>query len=450
MKYHKYLNFNYTNFTTSHCNISYPKNKGQLIEIINFAKKNNKKILPIGAGLSWYDTIFNTNNIIIDLKSMKKKFIFNKSKGELVVSSGYKIYEIISKLNRYGWSLYSIPGGNDVSIGGCIGNDVHGKDSFKYGNFSQSIIEMEVILPNKKKIKCSIKKNKQIFKSVCGGLGLIGIITDVKLKLKPIYKFYESTTVGCSNYKDLIINLYKDTDKYEYINGWVDIFAKNQNIGRGVIFKSKGILNKKTKNNNINTSKIFNVVQKSLFGFCVRNNLVKYVNVFIYYLFKYKKVNINSYNNIMFPLSSYGVDIKKTIHPHSFFEIQIIIKKENIQNDLRDFILLCQKLKLSGFVIGIKRHKKNNNYLSFSENGISINVNQIFNAKKNFTGETKKLMQLHKYVIRKKHKIYLCKDSLFRKKDICFNYPNFKSFLKVKKKYDKDNLFFSDFLKRIS
>ena len=97
MKYHKYLNFNYTNFTTSHCNISYPKNKGQLIEIINFAKKNNKKILPIGAGLSWYDTIFNTNNIIIDLKSMKKKFIFNKSKGELVVSSGYKIYEIISK-----------------------------------------------------------------------------------------------------------------------------------------------------------------------------------------------------------------------------------------------------------------------------------------------------------------------------------------------------------------
>ena len=450
MKYHKYLSFNYTNFTTSHCNISYPKNKNQLIEIINFAKKKNKKILPVGAGLSWYDTIFNTNNIIIDLKRIKKKFIFNKSKGELVVSSGYKIYEIISKLNRYGWSLYSIPGGDNVSIGGCIGNDVHGKDSFKYGNFSQSIIEMEVILPNKKKIKCSTKKNKQIFKSVCGGLGLIGIITDVKLKLKPIHKFYESKTVACSNYKDLIANLYKDTDKYEYINGWVDIFAKNQDIGRSIIFKSKGIINNKKKNNNINTSKIFNVVQKILFGFCVRNNLVKYINFLIYRIFKYKKVNINSYNDIMFPLSSYGVDIKKTIHPLSFFEIQIIIKKDNILNDLRDFILLCQKLKLSGFVVGIKRHKKNNNYLSFSENGISINVNQIFNSKKDFTAEKKKLMQLHKYIIKKKHKIYLCKDSLFRKKDIYLNYPNFKNFLKVKKRYDVDNLFFSDFLKRIS
>ena len=78
MKYHKYLSFNYTNFTTSHCNISYPKNKNQLIEIINFAKKKNKKILPVGAGLSWYDTIFNTNNIIIDLKRIKKNlFLIN-------------------------------------------------------------------------------------------------------------------------------------------------------------------------------------------------------------------------------------------------------------------------------------------------------------------------------------------------------------------------------------
>ena len=60
MKFYKYLNFNYTNYTKSNCIISYPKNINQIIEIINFAKKNKKKILPIGSGLSWFDTIFNT------------------------------------------------------------------------------------------------------------------------------------------------------------------------------------------------------------------------------------------------------------------------------------------------------------------------------------------------------------------------------------------------------
>jgi decaprenylphospho-beta-D-ribofuranose 2-oxidase len=449
VKFYKYLNFNYTNYTKSNCIISYPKNINQIIEIINFAKKNKKKILPIGSGLSWFDTIFNTNNIIVDLSYLKKIFIFNKSKGELLVSSGHKIKEIIYKINRHGWSLYSIPGGGEVSLGGCIGNDVHGKDSFKCGNFSQNIIEMEVILPNKKKIKCSPKRNQHIFKSVCGGLGLIGIITHVKLRLKPISKFYESTTVACSNYKDLIYNLYKDKDKYEYINGWVDIFAKNKNIGRSIIFKSKKILDNNRKNN-LNTSKFFNIIQENLFGYCVRNNLVKYINFFIFSLFKFKKKNINSYKEIMFPLSSYGVDIKKIINPYSFFEIQIIIKNKNLKNDLRDFILLCQKLNLSGFVIGIKMHKKNDNYLSFSDNGISININQIFNSKKVFTTEVEKLKLLHNYVIKKKHKIYICKDFLFDKNKIKLNYPNFKNFLKVKKKYDKYNLFSSNFLKRIS
>ena len=81
---------------------------------------------------------------------------------------------------------------------------------------------------------------------------------------------------------------------------------------------------------------------------------------------------------------------------------------------------------------------------------LKLAVAYIFNSKKDYTTEKKKLMQLHKYIIKKKHKIYLCKDSLFRKKDIYLNYPNFKNFLKVKKKYDVDNLFFSDFLKRIS
>ena len=450
MKLHKYLNTNYTNFSESECDIYYPKNNGDIIRLINFAKKNKKKILPIGSGLSWFDTIFNTDNILIDLKKIKKKFEFNKHKGELSISAGYKIHEIIPKLNKYGWSLYSIPGGDDVSIGGCVGNDVHDKDSYKYGNFSQNIIELKIVLPNKKIVKCSSKKNKDIFLSACGGLGLIGIITEIRLTLKPISKFYTSKTIACQNYNDLINNLYKDAEKFEYINGWIDIFAKNKNVGKSIIFKSKKILNNDVINNNINTSKIFSLFQNFIFGFCVRNNLVKYINILIYKLFKFKKENINSYKDITFPLSSYGVDIKKIIFPNSFFEIQIIIEKKNIKNDLKNFILKCQKLNLSGFVIGIKMHKKNDNYLSFSGNGISININQIFDQNKDFSHKLSNLSKLHDYVIKKGHKIYLCKDFLFDKKKIIKNYPKFKNFLLIKAKYDKDNLFYSDFLKRVS
>ena len=62
----------------------------------------------------------------------------------------------------------------------------------------------------------------------------------------------------------------------------------------------------------------------------------------------------------------------------------------------------------------------------------------------------KKIRKLHDYVIKKNHKIYICKDVLLNNVKIKKNYQKFKNFLSIKKKYDKDNLLFSDFLKRVS
>ena len=80
---------------------------------------------------------------------------------------------------------------------------------------------------------------------------------------------------------------------------------------------------------------------------------------------------------------------------------------------------------------------------------MSININQVFN-KNDLKFNFKKLITLHKYLISKKHKIYLCKDFLMKKKDINKNYVNFKKFLKVKKKLDPKEIFYSDFYKIIS
>ena len=79
------------------------------------------------------DTIYNTNQIIVNLKQYEKNFYLIK-KGILVISPGFKIKEILIKLKNI-TGHYSIPSGDNVSIGGCIGNDVHGKDTFKFGNF---------------------------------------------------------------------------------------------------------------------------------------------------------------------------------------------------------------------------------------------------------------------------------------------------------------------------
>ena len=161
-----------------------------------------------------------------------------------------------------------------------------------------------------------------------------------------------------------------------------------------------------------------------------------------------KNRSINSYKEITYPLTAYGIDIKKIIFPYSFFEVQIILNKNTLPESLPEFIKKCQSLNLKGFVIGIKMHKNSNNYLSFAGDGVSININQIF-TKKNEKQVIQKFHELYKFVIEKNHKIYLCKDFFLVKNNFFRNYEHAKQFFSVKEKYDKNNLFSSDFLDRI-
>lgn len=451
MKLISYIGRNYSNYGSSKSKIFYPKNKKQIFNLIKYSQKKKYKILSIGSSLSWFDTIFNTNNIVINLKDFENVFKLDKKEGILTVSPFYKISDIIEKINRFGWTIYSSPGYPNVTVGGCVSNDVHGKDSFAHGNFGENIIELEVILSNRRVVRCSKIKNKEIFRSVVGGLGLIGIVTKVKLRLKRISSSYVTNVYKCQNYKELIRQIYFNKKKYEYLYGWIDFYSTGSQLGRGIIFKSKGDGEFKTKT--IKNEKIFNKINgfltNKVFIFFTKFNLNKYLNFLFFHSFKFKKKEFkSSYKEVAWPLDSNGIDVKKSIYPNAFFEIQFIIKKKDLPNGLKEFIKKCQRLKIKTFITGIKIHKKNKNYLSFADDGVSINVNQIFN-KNSQKQQIKKFQILYEYVQSKNYKIYISKDFFFKNKTFFKNYLLGKKFIKIKKVTDKKNLFFSDFYKRI-
>ena len=452
METNNYTGQNYSNLDLGTSKIIYPINKTEILDIIDYANLNKKKILCIGSSLSWYDTILNTNNIIINLKKFEKTFDLNKETKILTVSASYKINEILDKLSCNNLSLYSIPGHLDVTIGGCVANDVHGKDTFKFGNFGNHILDIEIILPNKKIIICSDQLDKNLFLATIGGLGLTGVITKIRIKLKKISNFYETKSIMCSNYKELIKSLYDNKEIYDYVYGWVDIHSTKDSFGRGVIFKSKKKLDAVTlKKTLFSENKVLTYLKGLLFSFCIRKNLVKYLNFVFYFTHLINKNKIQSYKNITSPLKDSGLDLKKIklCPPNSFYEIQVILKNENLIPSLYKFIKKCQDLKLQGSIVGIKMHKKNNAFISFSDNGISINVNHIF-KQHDKESVALKFKALHDFVIENNFKINIAKDFFFDKKSFEKNYDNSSEFFSTRKRIDEMNLFQSDFLTRIN
>lgn len=102
---------------------------------------------------------------------------------------------------------------------------------------------------------------------------------------------------------------------------------------------------------------------------------------------------------------------------------------------------------MESILTGIKIHKKNKNLLSFSDDGISVNILQTYNSS-NKDKVLKNFEKLHHYIICKKYKVYICKDFFFKKKTFKKNYSQSSEFYKIKKKYDYKNLFSSDFFQR--
>lgn len=58
------------------------------------------------------------------------------------MSSGYKLNEILSFISNYNFIINALPGTGDVSLGGAIASNVHGKDSWRVGNFNNNIVSL--------------------------------------------------------------------------------------------------------------------------------------------------------------------------------------------------------------------------------------------------------------------------------------------------------------------
>ena len=117
---------------------------------------------------------------------MREIVSWNREKGIMVVQPGTTFAQIfnISLLNN--WTLASCPGSSEITIGGSVSNNVHGKDSYKNGNFGNQVLELKLLLASGDIKIIKPELNIDIFNAIIGGMGLIGIILEITLQLNKI------------------------------------------------------------------------------------------------------------------------------------------------------------------------------------------------------------------------------------------------------------------------
>ena len=126
-------------------------------EEVLFLSEPNKGTINIGNKNSYGDAFFPKNSIVIKNPEFKN--------GLNLYSSSITIKELLA-IDKIG--LYGIPGRSNVTLGGAIASDTHGKDNIWGGSFEKNIKEIYLQLPNKEVITVSREKDFEIFESTIG------------------------------------------------------------------------------------------------------------------------------------------------------------------------------------------------------------------------------------------------------------------------------------------
>ena len=108
-------------------------------------------------GRSYGDSAIQPNCTLSTLK-MNNIIKFDKKKGIIEVEAGITIKILLKEIVKTGWFLPVTPGSKNISLGGMIASDVHGKNHHKVGNFKNFILGLKLINHEKKIVNCTKKK----------------------------------------------------------------------------------------------------------------------------------------------------------------------------------------------------------------------------------------------------------------------------------------------------
>jgi FAD/FMN-containing dehydrogenase len=140
--------------------------------------------IAYGLGRSYGDECLNPGGVLWSTAGMDRLIALDSTTGRLVCEAGARLYDIQRVMIPRGWSLPVVPGTQQVTVGGAIANDVHGKNHHVAGTFGDHVKAVRLVRTDGETIECGPDLRPDWFAATVGGMGLTGVIAEAELQLR--------------------------------------------------------------------------------------------------------------------------------------------------------------------------------------------------------------------------------------------------------------------------
>ena len=200
-------------------------------------------VIARGMGRSYGDPAQNGGGLVVDMTPLNRIHSIDPDTGIVDVDGGVTLDQLMKAALPYGLWVPVLPGTRQVTIGGAIGPDIHGKNHHSAGSFGNHVLSMELLVADGRVLHLEpTGETAELFWATVGGMGLTGIILRARIQMTFTETAYFIADTDRTDTLDETIALHSDGSEvnYTYSSAWFDAISAPPKTGRSTI--SRGSL----------------------------------------------------------------------------------------------------------------------------------------------------------------------------------------------------------------
>ena len=409
-------------------------------------------VIPRGLGRSYGDAAQNAGGTVLDMTTLRRVHSVDADTGLVDTDAGVSLDELMQRTLPFGLWIPVLPGTRQVTVGGAIAADVHGKNHHVHGSFGNHVRSLELLLADGTVQTLTPDGDTAAeFWATVGGMGLTGVILRARIQLAPVETAYFSVdTERTANLDELMIKLAEGDDRHTYSVAWFDSVSRGNSLGRAVITRGRSArvdeLPLKLRRAPLASDAPRLGTAPPVFP----GGLLNRVSVGAFNELWYRKAprerrgEIQNITTFFHPLDVIG-DWNRIYGPRGFLQYQFVVPF-GAEDAVR---VAVEAISASGHVSFLNVLKRfgaaNPGPLSFPMPGWTLAVDMPVRA-----GLAELCDELDELVLAAGGRIYLAKDSRVDAATLARMYPRLDEWRKVRDALDPDGVFSSDLQRRLS
>lgn len=416
------------------------------------AEAGPRGLLARGLGRSYGDAAQNAGGTVLDGTALGRIHELDLERGVVRADPGVSLDALIRALLPFGWFVHVTPGTRQVTLGGALAADVHGKSHHYDGSFANHVVSFTLHTPSGT-LEVTPDSDPELFWGTAGGMGLTGVIGEVTVRLLPVRtSMIRAENVRFPDLDAVMAAMAGDDADIRYSAAWIDCLARGASLGRSIL----------SRGDHAELDDLPVKLRRDPFRFggparlsappWAPNGLLN-------------RASIAAFNELWFRVSpalhgGHGVEtISSFFHPldgvrdwnrlygsRGFLQYQYVVPDRE-HEAVRRSIEMLSEARAASFLAVLKRFGPGNpGPLSFPQPGWTL----ALDIPATVPGLDDLLDRLDELVAEAGGRIYLAKDSRLRPELVPVMYPDLDRFAALRARVDPENVLQSDLQRRLS